>query len=43
MLRLFRFLFVCGVLLAIAGSVMAGIVIRRFDRDLPDYQQLAHC
>src|SRR5271170_1865383 len=40
--RIFRFLFVCGVLLAIAGSVMAGIVIRRFDRDLPDYQQLAH-
>src|SRR5271170_360653 len=42
MVRVFRFLFVCGVLLAIAGSVMAGIVIRRFDRDLPDYQQLAH-
>jgi penicillin-binding protein 1A len=40
--RIFRFLFICGVLLAIAGSVMAGIVIRRFDRDLPDYQQLAH-
>jgi penicillin-binding protein 1A len=40
--RIFRFLFMCGVLLAIAGSVTAGIVIRRFDRDLPDYQQLAH-
>jgi penicillin-binding protein 1A len=40
--RIFRFLFICGVLLAIAGSVTAGIVIRRFDRDLPDYQQLAH-
>jgi len=40
--RFFRFLFICGILLAIAGSVTAGIVIRHFDRDLPDYQQLAH-
>lgn len=40
--RIFRFLFIGGVFLAIGGSVTAGIVIRRFDRDLPDYQQLAH-
>src|SRR5271166_5140798 len=42
MLTLFRFLFVCGVLLAIAGCSVVGITIWRFDRDLPDYQQLAH-
>jgi penicillin-binding protein 1A len=42
MVRLFRFLFVSVVLLAIAGCVLVGIVIWHFDRDLPDYQQLAH-
>src|SRR5271166_4663829 len=42
MLTLFRFLFVCGVLLAIAGCGVVGIAIWHFDRDLPDYQQLAH-
>ena len=42
MLTLFRLLFVCAVLLAIAGCGAVGIVIWHFDRDLPDYQQLAH-
>ena len=37
-----RFLFVCVVLPAMAVCSIAGVVIRRFDRDLPDYQQLAH-
>src|SRR6185312_3839459 len=39
--RLVRFLFVCAVLLAIAGGVFAGVTIWYFGRDLPDYQQLA--
>src|SRR6266851_7033046 len=42
MIKLIRFLFVCGVILAIAGCVLVGITIWHFGRDLPDYQQLAH-
>ena len=41
-LTLFRFVFVCTVLFIIAVCWLAGIAILRFDRDLPDYQQLAH-
>jgi penicillin-binding protein 1A len=41
-LTLFRFLFVCTVLLMIAVCVLVGVAIARFDRDLPGYQQLAH-
>src|SRR6266446_6524106 len=37
-----RFVFVCTVLVAIAGGVLAGLTIWYFGRDLPDYQQLAH-
>src|SRR5712664_1169310 len=42
MIKLIRFLFVCGVTLAIAGCGLVGITIWYFGRDLPDYQQLAH-
>jgi penicillin-binding protein 1A len=42
LLAFFRFLFVCTVLLVIAACGLVGIAIRRFDRELPDYQQLAH-
>ena len=42
MVRLFRFLFVCAVMLAIAGCGFIGITLWYFGRDLPDYQQLAH-
>src|SRR6184192_1131301 len=42
MVKLIRFLFVCGVVLAIAGSALVGVTIWHFGRDLPDYQQLAH-
>ncbi len=42
MIRLFRFLFVCAVLLAIVGCGFIGITLWYFGRDLPDYQQLAH-
>src|SRR6266852_459662 len=42
MVKLIRFLFVCGVVLAIAGSALLGVTIWHFGRDLPDYQQLAH-
>src|SRR5437016_2296441 len=42
MVKLIRFLFVCGVVLAIAGSTLIGVTIWHFGRDLPDYQQLAH-
>jgi penicillin-binding protein 1A len=42
MIKLVRFLFVCTVLLAIAGGVFVGLTIWYFGRDLPDYQQLAH-
>jgi penicillin-binding protein 1A len=42
MVGLIRFLFVCAVILAIAGCSFVGITIWYFGRDLPDYQQLAH-
>ena len=42
MVKIFRFLFVCAVLLAIAGCGFIGITLWYFGRDLPDYQQLAH-
>jgi penicillin-binding protein 1A len=42
MVTLFRFLFVCGVLLAIAGCGFVAFTIWHFDSELPDYQQLAH-
>jgi penicillin-binding protein 1A len=42
MVRILRFLFVCAVLLAIAGCGFIGITLWYFGRDLPDYQQLAH-
>ncbi len=42
MVKLVRFLFVCIVLVAIAGGVFAGVTIWYFGRDLPDYQQLAY-
>jgi penicillin-binding protein 1A len=42
MVKLIRFVFVCAVLLAIAGCGFVGITLWYFSRDLPDYQQLAH-
>ena len=42
MVKLVRFLFVCAVILAIAGAGFVGITIWYFGRDLPDYQQLAN-
>src|ERR1700751_1500879 len=42
MVKLIRFLFVCAVVLAIAGCGVVGVTIWYFGRDLPDYQQLAH-
>ncbi len=42
MVRLIRFLFVCAVILAIAGCGFVGVTIWYFGRDLPDYQQLAN-
>src|SRR5690242_16341381 len=42
MVKVFRFLFVCVVMLAIAGCGFIGITLWYFGRDLPDYQQLAH-
>src|ERR1700757_2426449 len=42
MVKLIRFLFVCAVVLAIAGCGFVGITIWHFGRDLPDFQQLAH-
>jgi penicillin-binding protein 1A len=41
-IKLVRFVFVCLVLLAIAGGGVVGLTIWYFGRDLPDYQQLAH-
>ncbi len=32
----------CTILLGIAGCIVVGITIGQFDRELPDYQQLAH-
>ncbi|MGH7046088.1 MAG: PBP1A family penicillin-binding protein [Stellaceae bacterium] len=42
MIKLVRFLFVCAVILAIAGCGFVGVTIWYFGRDLPDYQQLAN-
>src|SRR5437667_5544896 len=42
MVKLFRFLFVCAVMLAIAASGFIGVTLWHFGRDRPDYQQLAH-
>jgi penicillin-binding protein 1A len=42
MVTFFRFLFVCAILLAIAGCGVVGYTIWHFDSELPDYQQLAH-
>src|SRR5271154_3264903 len=42
MVKFARFLFVCAVILAIAGAGFVGITIWYFGRDLPDYQQLAN-
>src|SRR6516165_6046259 len=42
MVKIFRFLFVCAVMLAIAACGFVGITLWYFGRDLPDYQQLAH-
>ncbi len=41
MVKLIRFLFICAVIMAIAGAGFIGITIWYFSRDLPDYQQLA--
>ncbi|MGA8551171.1 MAG: PBP1A family penicillin-binding protein [Stellaceae bacterium] len=41
MVKLIRFLFICAVIVAIAGAGFIGITIWYFSRDLPDYQQLA--
>ena len=42
MVTFWRFLFVCAILFAIAVCVLVGVTIQHFDRELPDYQQLAH-
>jgi penicillin-binding protein 1A len=42
MVKFVRFLFVCAVILAVAGCGLVGITIWYFGRDLPDYSQLAH-
>src|SRR6201998_2736621 len=42
MVKIFRFLFVCAVMLAVAGGEFVGIPLWYFGRALPDYQQLAH-
>src|SRR5437879_10630131 len=42
MIKLVRLLFVCTVLLAIAGGGIVGLTIWYFGRDLPNFQQLAH-
>ncbi|MBV8120672.1 MAG: PBP1A family penicillin-binding protein [Alphaproteobacteria bacterium] len=42
MVKFIRFLFVCAVILAVAGCGLVGITIWYFGRDLPDYSQLAH-
>jgi penicillin-binding protein 1A len=42
MVKIFRFLFVCAVMLTIAGCGFIGVTLWYFGRDLPDYQQLAH-
>jgi penicillin-binding protein 1A len=42
MLIFCRFLFACALLFALAGFIVVGITVEQFDRELPDYQQLAH-
>ncbi len=42
MVKFIRFLFVCTVILAIAGCGLVGVTIWYFGRELPDYAQLAH-
>jgi penicillin-binding protein 1A len=42
MVKFIRFLFVCAVILALAGCAFIGVTLWYFSRDLPDYQQLAH-
>ena len=42
MITFCRFLFGCAVPFAIAGCIVIGITIAQLDRELPDYQQLAH-
>ena len=37
-----RLLFGYAILVAITGCIVIGITIAQFDRELPDYQQLAH-
>src|SRR6516164_8478210 len=37
-----RLLLGYAILVAIAGCIVIGITIGQFDRELPDYQQLAH-
>ena len=37
-----RFLFSWAMLFVISGCMVVGITIAQFDRELPDYQQLAH-
>ncbi|HEX6440670.1 MAG TPA: penicillin-binding protein 1A [Stellaceae bacterium] len=41
-LRLVRFLFVCIVVVAVAGGAATGLTIWYFGRDLPNFQQLEH-
>ena len=41
-LRLVRLLFVCIVVVAVAGGAAAGLTIWYFGRDLPNFQQLEH-
>jgi penicillin-binding protein 1A len=41
-LRLVRFLFVCIVVVAIAGGAAGGLTLWYFGRDLPNFQQLVH-
>ena len=37
-----RLLLGYAILVAITGCIVIGITIAQFDRELPDYQQLAH-
>jgi len=42
MMTFCRLLFGCAILFAITGCIVIGITMAQFDRELPDYQQLAH-
>ena len=42
MVTVCRLLLGYAILVAIAGCIVIGITIVQFDRELPDYQQLAH-